>query len=85
MIVISGSKLAKSLDGRTGARLPRARERAIENVVELADVPERERAQERPERRWRHHPMPEQQTRGPGAQHVHLIDPVRASKHPVHQ
>ena len=46
---------------RSAAGGPRAGERDIEHAVELADVPERERAQERPECRRRHHPVPQDQ------------------------
>ena len=70
---------------RPGARGPRARERLVEHPVELPDVPEGERPQKRPERRRRHHPMPQDQARAPGSQHVHVIDRVRAGQHAVHQ
>jgi len=74
----------RSLSG-AGARLPRPRERDIEDSVELADMPERERTQKRPERGRRHHPVPEDQARAPGSEHVHVIDAVRPGEHPVHQ
>ena len=41
--------------------LPHPRERLVKDVVELADMPERERPQECPEGRWRHHPVPQDQ------------------------
>ncbi len=70
---------------RTRASPPRPPERDIQDAVELTDVPEGERAQERPERRGCHHPVPEDQTGRTGPQHVHLIDAVRPGDHPVHQ
>ncbi len=70
---------------RPGASLPRAGERDVEHPVELADVPEGERAQERPQCRRGHHPVPEDQARGAGTQQVHVLDAVRAGEHPVHQ
>ncbi len=42
---------------RAGARGPRASERLAQDAVELADVPERERAQKRPQRRGRRDSM----------------------------
>lgn len=53
-----------------GAGSPRPLECDIEHPVQLADVPEAERPQKRPERRGRHHLMPEHRLRGPGAQQV---------------
>ena len=61
-----------------GARPPRAREREAEHPVELADVPERERAQKRPQRRRRRHHMPEHRLRLPRTQHIAVIDAVRS-------
>jgi hypothetical protein len=54
---------------RTRARLPRPRERNVQHPVELANMPERERAQERPERRGRHHSIPR----------IRLVDPARST------
>ena len=48
-------------------------------------MPEAERAQKRPQRRGRHHPVPQDQTSRPGAQHVHVIDAVRTGHHPVQE
>ena len=70
---------------RSRAGIPGPPERPVDDQVELADMPERERPQERPERRRRHHPVPQDQLRAPGAEHVHVIDAVRASEHAVHQ
>ena len=61
-----------------GARRPRARERLGEHAVELADVPERERAQERAERRRRRTRCPSTSAVRPDAQHVAVVDAVRA-------
>ena len=49
-----------------------------EHPVELADVPERERAQERPQRRRRRDAMPEHRRGLPRPQHVAVLDAVRA-------
>ncbi len=49
--------------------------------VELPDVPERERAQERAQRRRRPHPR-EHLPHAAVAQHVEVIDAVRAGEHP---
>jgi hypothetical protein len=77
--------LARVWEAGAGARFPRPRKRADKDMVELSDMPERERAQERPERRGRHHPVPQDQACRPRAEHVHVIDRVRAGEHPVHQ
>ena len=45
--------------GRGDTRPRGALERFAVNTFELADVTERERPQERPDRRWCHHPMTE--------------------------
>jgi hypothetical protein len=65
--------------------LPRARERDIKHAVELADMPERERPQERSERGGGHHPVPENELGRSGSEQVHVINRVRAGEHPVHQ
>jgi hypothetical protein len=52
--------------------------------VELADVPEGERAQEHPDRRRRPHPA-EQVSHAPVAQQIEVVDAVRAGEHPAHQ
>ncbi len=56
-----------------------------EHPVELADVTEGERPQERSERGRCHHPMPQHRLRGPGAQHVGVVDMGPARRHGVHQ
>jgi hypothetical protein len=70
---------------RPRARPPRAEQRLAEDPVELADMPERKRAQERAERRRRHRPVPEDRLGPPGAQHVAVIDAIGAQQHRVHQ
>jgi hypothetical protein len=75
----------QTLTCRAGALSPRPPQRLVEDMVELAHMPERERPQERPQRRRGHHRMPQHQPGRPGAQHVHVIDAVRAGEHPVHQ
>lgn len=52
---------------RPGAGLPGALQRPAQQRVELAHVPERERAQERPERRGRRQPAAQQPPRAPRA------------------
>ena len=70
---------------RAGARRPRALEALSQHPVELADMPERERAQERPERRRRRHSMTEHRPGLARAQHVAVIDAVRPERHRGHQ
>jgi hypothetical protein len=64
-----------------GARRPRAPERLGEHPVELPDMPERERAQERPQRRGRHGPPPEHRAAAARAQDVAVVDRVSAQQH----
>ena len=64
-----------------GAGLPGALERYPEQPVELAHVPERERAQKRSQRRWRRQPAAEQSPRPPGPQHVAVVEAVGAEHH----
>ena len=68
-----------------GARLPRSAKRLVEHAIELADMPEGERAQERAERRRGHRPVPQNRLGAPGAQHVAAIDAIRAQQHRVNQ
>ena len=68
-----------------GPALPRVRERLIEHPINLADMPEGERPQKRPQRGGSHHPVPQDQAGASGSEHVHVIDRVRAGQHPVHQ
>ena len=53
-------------------------------AVELADMPEGERAQERPQRAGRHHPVAEHLGGGAGS-HVGVVDAVTAGHQRVHQ
>jgi len=68
----------------TGPRLPRPLERLGQQPVELTDMPERERTQERAERRRRSHAT-EQRPQAPGPQHIAVVDAVRAERHRVNQ
>jgi hypothetical protein len=68
-----------------GTRLPRAGQRLAEQPIELAHVPEGERAQKRAQRRGRGDPAPQQTPRAPRAQHVAVIDRVGAQHHREHQ
>jgi hypothetical protein len=70
---------------RPGARRPCPPERLAEHAVELADVPERERAQERPERRRRCDRVTEDLAGPACAQDVAVVDAVRAQGHRRHQ
>ena len=72
---------------RPGRRPPARRARAPRpsSAVELADMPERERAQKRPQRRGRRHPAAQQPARAARAQHVAVIDAVGAQHHRVDQ
>ena len=56
---------------------------SAEKLVELAHVPERERAQKRPQRRGRRQPTAQQPARAPGAQHVGVVDAVGTQHHRV--
>ena len=67
----------------TGARPPRTHQRLPEQRIELAHVPERERAQERPQRRGRRHPTTKQPPHPARAQHLCVIDAVRAQHQPM--
>jgi hypothetical protein len=67
------------------ARLPGPLERLAEQPVELAHVPEGERAQERAKRGRGGNPAPEQPAGATGAQHVTVVDAVRAEHHRVDQ
>ncbi len=68
---------------RAGAGLPRALKRLPEELVELAHVPERERAQKRPQRRRRRDPATQQPARPARAQHARVVDAVGAQDHRV--
>ncbi|MDQ3092317.1 MAG: hypothetical protein M3R46_11820, partial [Actinomycetota bacterium] len=57
-----------------GARLPSPLQRLPEQLVELAHVPERERAQKRPQRRRRRDPATQQPARPARAQHARVVD-----------
>jgi hypothetical protein len=57
-----------------GPQAPGAADRLGDHPIELADVPEREAAQERAQRRGSHHPERQHRLGGPGPQHVRVID-----------
>jgi hypothetical protein len=69
----------------TRARLPRPLNRLAEQRVELADMPERKRPQERPQRRRCRDPAAQQPARAARAQHAAVIDAVGAQHHRVEQ
>ena len=64
----------------SGTRRPSAFEGVAVDSFELADVPERERPQERPQRRRGHHTVAEHRRCRAGAQHVGVIDVRPARK-----
>ena len=65
----------------SGARSPRASDALVKHAVKLADMPERERAQERPQRRRRRDHMAEHRAGLSRAQHVAVLDAVRPERH----
>ena len=71
----------QALVARAGAGRPRPRQRLSQHPVELTDVPERKRPEERAQRRRRRDLMAEDRAGPPGAQHVAVIDAVRAERH----
>ncbi len=75
----------EALVARAGASLPGTSQRVCQNAIELADVPERQRAQERAKRRGRGNLMAEQLPGPPGSQQTTVIDAVRAERHRRHQ
>ena len=70
---------------RANRSRPRPLERVSVDRFELADMPERERPQERPQRRRRHHPMTQHRGGRTGAQHVRVVDVGAARDHRVGQ
>ncbi len=66
---------------RACSQLPCASERARQHRFELADVTERERPQERPDRGRRHRAESQHPTGAPGAQHPDVIDVSAACEH----
>jgi hypothetical protein len=69
--------------GRARTRRPGSPQRLTEYAVELAHVPEGERAQERAERRRGHRLVAQNGLRLPGAQEVAVVDRVGARRHRV--
>jgi hypothetical protein len=70
---------------RSRSGVPRARQRDARHAVQLTDVPERECAQKRAQRRRRRDPAAQQPTRATRAQYVAVIDAVRAQRHRIDQ
>jgi hypothetical protein len=64
---------------------PRTSQGVTNHRLELTDVAETERAQERPERGGGHHPVGQYGGRRPGPQHVGVVDVGGAGHHGVHQ
>lgn len=71
----------QSAVARAGAGQPRPLQRPAQQRVELAHMPERERAQERPQRRGRRQPAAQQSTSATRAQHARVVDAVGAEHH----
>jgi hypothetical protein len=71
------------LSARASPGLPGPPKRDVEHPVELAHVPEGERAQERPQCRGRPQVMPEHEPRPPRTQHVAVVDRISAQQHRV--
>jgi hypothetical protein len=70
---------------RAGTRSPRARDRLGQQPVELANMTEGERAQERPQRRGRGQPAAQQPSRATRPQKLAVIDAVSTEQHRVDQ
>jgi hypothetical protein len=70
---------------RPGARRPRPGKELLGGPIELADVPEGEGAQERPQRAGRHHPVAQHRRGRAGAQHSSVVDAVAAGHQRMHQ
>jgi hypothetical protein len=69
----------------SGTGAPRSLDRLVQDAVKLTDMPERERAQERPQRRGRHHAVPEHAAGATRTQDIAVVDAVRAERHRRHQ
>ena len=70
---------------RPGARRPGPPDRLGDHRVELADMPERERSQERPQRRGGHHPERQHRLGSAGAETVRVIDVGSSGQDRGHQ
>ena len=70
---------------RSGTRSPGPLQRVADHRFHLPAMPERERSQERPDRRWGHHPMTQHRPCRPGAEDVGVIDVRRAHAHRMRQ
>ena len=70
---------------RSGPGGPRPGEQRLGHAVELAEVAEGERAQERPQRGRRHDPMAQHAGGLPAAQQVGVVDTVPTRQHRVDQ
>jgi hypothetical protein len=73
------------LGARAGASGPGSGQEGLGDPVELADVAEGERPQERAQGRGGHHPVPEHLLGPCGAQHLSVIDRVATGHHRVQQ
>jgi hypothetical protein len=69
----------------SGTGCPCPGQDGLGDPIELADVAEGEGAQERPQRRWRQHPMAQQLGGLGGAEHIGVVDAVRPGHHGVQQ
>jgi len=73
------------LGARAGAGGPGSGQQGLGDLVELADVAEGERPQERAQRGGGHHPMPEDLLGAPGPQQAGVVDGVAGGHHRVQQ
>ena len=73
------------LHTRSDTKPPCPLEGLADDGFELADMTERERPQERPDRRGGHHSMTEHPGRRPGTQDVGMIDVRSARDHRMHE
>ena len=88
MLVISEHLADKRIDvhdetiiARAGTRQPRAPQTLCQHSIELANMPERERPQERAQRRGCRDAMTEHRAGLSRAQHVAVLDAVRTEHH----
>ena len=73
------------LCARTGTGGPGSAQQGLGDAVELANVAEGERPQERAQGRGRHHPMPEDLLGAPRPEDIGVIDRVATGHHRVQQ
>jgi hypothetical protein len=75
----------KTLAAGSRADRPGSPDRHRQQPLQLAHMPEAERAQEDAERRGRQHALPKQHLPTPGPQHVAIVDRIGAKRHRLHE